>query len=880
MLWGIAYGQSTGYLRYDTIRMEKVGGNSELILLNGTRDSVGPLYNMGNGRTRFRTFNGLGIPNRQELIDTAAALRSSAKRFGIEDNISTSERYYSQDGYKFQIGSTGDFIIGDSISGSTAKFQVKNPTFRRPHIHAGPDGNNAAYYMFSGNDTTGNTGSQSADSILAFGTLNSRQIYVQHTPTSYTTKWGFYNQLGIEARGGDSIRLISSNSDLFNAGVSELAFKNQAATPGKKKVQASSFDFDTPSAQLNQIIFSGSGASSYYYTQGYLASANSYILGTIFDTIAGTYIGYLNTGKGASNVHIQRSMGFVTGRVSNSIDTIYAFYALDSASRSANAGDQLIGQRLDQPAAHQYADASAILHVESRSRGSRPAPAMTTGQVNTIPGTKLNGLMVYNTDSLAYFWWDGSVWNKIGGGGGSSSVAWNAITDPTGTQALTFDDGELNAWAVSSNTETFHTYTANSLTSGTGILMTLNSLTSGNGISVTSTSTAKAAGNALYNATSSGANGSSSISNVGYLSTITNTGTTSTNMGYRSNVSGATTNWAYYADAGNYRSTGAAGFYAQNTAGTGGVSMAYDNGTIATIGTTGGVRLDLDAASSHILARRSFVVGVGIDFGNNVALDVYKSASGTANIQNWRTSGGTILASMNQSGGFSLIGNGTATPAFSISGSYAGNVSSINATGTIGANADGSLFSSAGTLVEAGSGTHALLANAVFTAPTITGGSATVTNTATVYISGAPSATVTGANYALWAAAGTIRLGDLGAGTVTSDANGVLSVVSDGRLKFIDGEYNGGLKEVLKLNPVVYRWRPESGMDTEHQYAGFNAQQVHNVLGELGAPTGKNGYNSLQDRAILGALVNGEKQLYLEIQELKKEIIELKELKK
>ena len=67
------------------------------------------------------------------------------------------------------------------------------------------------------------------------------------------------------------------------------------------------------------------------------------------------------------------------------------------------------------------------------------------------------------------------------------------------------------------------------------------------------------------------------------------------------------------------------------------------------------------------------------------------------------------------------------------------------------------VISVAGTLVEAGSGTHNLLFGTSFSAPTVTGGSAAVANTATVYISGAPSATVTGANYALWVDAGLSR---------------------------------------------------------------------------------------------------------------------------
>src|SRR3989338_7306534 len=45
------------------------------------------------------------------------------------------------------------------------------------------------------------------------------------------------------------------------------------------------------------------------------------------------------------------------------------------------------------------------------------------------------------------------------------------------------------------------------------------------------------------------------------------------------------------------------------------------------------------------------------------------------------------------------------------------------------------------------------------TPQTITGGVATVTDTASLYISAAPTATVTGANYALWVDDGAVRIG-------------------------------------------------------------------------------------------------------------------------
>lgn len=50
----IANCQSTLPLRADSIKMEKLGGNAELILRNGTRDSTkGMLVNIGGGRTKF-----------------------------------------------------------------------------------------------------------------------------------------------------------------------------------------------------------------------------------------------------------------------------------------------------------------------------------------------------------------------------------------------------------------------------------------------------------------------------------------------------------------------------------------------------------------------------------------------------------------------------------------------------------------------------------------------------------------------------------------------------------------------------------------------------------------------------------------------------------
>lgn len=49
-----SWAQSKGYIVNDSTYFEKRGGNAELILENGTKDTVGFLYNKGGGRTTFK----------------------------------------------------------------------------------------------------------------------------------------------------------------------------------------------------------------------------------------------------------------------------------------------------------------------------------------------------------------------------------------------------------------------------------------------------------------------------------------------------------------------------------------------------------------------------------------------------------------------------------------------------------------------------------------------------------------------------------------------------------------------------------------------------------------------------------------------------------
>jgi hypothetical protein len=126
---------------------------------------------------------------------------------------------------------------------------------------------------------------------------------------------------------------------------------------------------------------------------------------------------------------------------------------------------------------------------------------------------------------------------------GAGSVTWNSLTDPTGTQTLAFGDGELNSWTVSSDTETFQTITANSLTTGKVLSIASSSVTSGSLIDLAVTGTGGLTNQKGLNISLSGANGTGAQTTYGAYLSNTHTGT-STNVGLYATASGGSINYA------------------------------------------------------------------------------------------------------------------------------------------------------------------------------------------------------------------------------------------------------------------------------------------------------------------------------------------------
>jgi hypothetical protein len=165
-------------------------------------------------------------------------------------------------------------------------------------------------------------------------------------------------------------------------------------------------------------------------------------------------------------------------------------------------------------------------------------PALAADTDYTLPTTDGDASQFLQTNGSGVLTW-----------AAASGGTWNSIGAPTGTQSITFDDGELNAWTVSSDTETFHTYTANSLTTGKILSLTSTSLTSGSLLNVSSNGTGALTGQKGINIDLQGENGTGAQTTYSAYLSNTHSGT-SVNVGLYTTATGGSTNLGLNVDGG------------------------------------------------------------------------------------------------------------------------------------------------------------------------------------------------------------------------------------------------------------------------------------------------------------------------------------------
>jgi len=114
-------------------------------------------------------------------------------------------------------------------------------------------------------------------------------------------------------------------------------------------------------------------------------------------------------------------------------------------------------------------------------------------------------------------------------------------------------------------------------------------------------------------------------------------------------------------------------------------------------------------------------------------------------------------------------------------------------------------------------------------------------------------------------------------GTAAKPGGGSWASFSDVRLKDVHGQFECGLSEVTKLNPVrcSYREDNELKLPTGNQFIGLVAQEVQKVIPEA-VEENSEGYLMVNNDPIILAMVNAIKELSAQNQELRQELEALK----
>ena len=114
-------------------------------------------------------------------------------------------------------------------------------------------------------------------------------------------------------------------------------------------------------------------------------------------------------------------------------------------------------------------------------------------------------------------------------------------------------------------------------------------------------------------------------------------------------------------------------------------------------------------------------------------------------------------------------------------------------------------------------------------------------------------------------------------GTAGKTGGGAWINPSDSRLKDIKGKFPKGLTEILKLNPIEFKYKLNNprGLPSDTNEIGFIAQEVQKVFPEA-VTEGKDGYLDLNVHAINIAVINAVQELSQEYDELLKEVQKFK----
>jgi hypothetical protein len=127
--------------------------------------------------------------------------------------------------------------------------------------------------------------------------------------------------------------------------------------------------------------------------------------------------------------------------------------------------------------------------------------------------------------------------------------------------------------------------------------------------------------------------------------------------------------------------------------------------------------------------------------------------------------------------------------------------------------------------------------------------------------------------------------GDVGIGTTAPDTllsvnggadkpgGGSWGTFSDGRLKTLNGSFSSGLSQILRINPIRYRYKRDNamGIRDSDEHIGVVAQEVQRVIPEAVTENSK-GYLLVNNDPIIWTMLNAIKEQQREIRDLKSEL--------
>ena len=110
-------------------------------------------------------------------------------------------------------------------------------------------------------------------------------------------------------------------------------------------------------------------------------------------------------------------------------------------------------------------------------------------------------------------------------------------------------------------------------------------------------------------------------------------------------------------------------------------------------------------------------------------------------------------------------------------------------------------------------------------------------------------------------------------GNADKSGGGSWATFSDRRLKDLNGSFSSGLEQVLKINPVRYRYKDANGMgiSDRDEHVGLVAQEVQKVIPEAVTENNK-GYLLVNNDPIIWAMLNAIKEQQKEIQRLSSQL--------